>query len=213
MRTRITTAPTEVLLALPLVKTYLRVSHASEDAVISSMVSAAMRHCENHARMSFMVQTREMTFDLPLSRIDEFRLARRVDDPDGLLEGAALVRGPIKEVKSVVVEVAGEDRVVSADFYSLQKTKARVLWKAGFWEMVRGLTDFNSSQSSAPLLRISYECGLTASDFQATYPDVVDAVMSTVQNMYENRGTLYPIPAAAQAILGQYWTSYTNRTA
>lgn len=203
MRTKLITPPTEEPLALAVAKQYLRVTHSLEDALITQQILSARRICEEASRRSFITQTRSMTFAIP--RADVERLIEgsgKIEDPDGIYKGAQLIRGPVASVTSInrVRNDTGESQVVDAGLFDVRADTNRIQWRADFWEPCR---DFDT-------LSIVYVCGQPKAQFLASCPDLMEAMMIVLGNLYENRGfATQQVPIEAQAILGRYWMPYT----
>lgn len=162
-------------------KTYLRISGSSEDALIQSLIDAATAWSEDYTGRQF----RENTWKLLL---DEF--ADRID----------IRRSPVKEITSITHIVSGVPAIVAASTYYLKHLTqlAEVLlvdgedWPTTTDEREQAITVF-----------------FTAAVYARALGRFNDAVKRLVAYLYENRGdctcdTESAIASGASAILGQF---------
>lgn len=196
------TPPTEEPLSLAEAKAYCRVTHASEDAVITKMIRAARVQCENRARMSFITQTRRQSGSIAHRRGIGFGLPElSSDDPDEIANGMRLVRHPVLSIASVQSESEdGTLQTIANSHYSFDAPSATIRWKSGF----RGAC------GDSKRIHVTYSAGLTVDDFAKHYPDIVDAILMLVEHKYTNRGAAEnSMPKSVSSILDPYWSSTT----
>ena len=182
MKHDVVVQPTEEPLTLKEVKTYLRVTHDSEDDLLAAEIVAARRLCENSARMSFLRQVRRSTYELPHTEYDNaFSLGVNLRDVDGISNRVYLVRGPVQSVESVMAYCNPDSMLVlDATQYFFHPAMQTIEW-------IESETD--DAFRTNNYLQVDYTAGLdNATVFMAAYPDIIDAIKITIAAMYDEKG-------------------------
>lgn len=111
----VTSAPATEPLTLTEAKLFLRVTHSSEDALITGLITAARIHCETRTRRAFITQTVTQSF------------AELFADGAPML----LARAPVASISSVTyVDSDGTTQTLSSDAYRLITTSGPTAGRA-----------------------------------------------------------------------------------
>lgn len=178
------TAPAAEPLSLTDAKNFLRVEHGDDDAIITSLVSAARNHVEALTRCALITQTWRLVLD---RWPDGGRIAPRI--------------GPLRALTAVrVFDAAGEASIIDPDIFVIDAA-AGVL-AAPAWSLpVPG-------RSIAGIeLDIDVGFGAAAGDV----PQILrQAIRMLVAHWYENRGliaigsSVAMMPASVNAMISSY---------
>lgn len=196
------TAPPEAEpLSLAEAKAHLRVTHADDDALISSLVKAARELCEAFTGRAFI--TRGLSLFL-----DRWPVPRQGEWWDGVREGAgvspadtalSLPRAPLYSVTDIrIYDEAGAASAYDANAYYVDTTgpRGRIVLKDAATPPV--------AQRRAAGIEIRYTAGYGAASASLPSP-VIEAVRQTVAHLYANRGDAnVSLPAAARGLLQPY---------
>lgn len=172
---KLVTAPTELPLTLQAAKDHLRVDGATEDALITGYLKAAVQHVQNITNRQLMPATFQLTLDtLPSS--------------------LPLPRPPFAKIVSITaIDDAGQEAVFEESFYTLDATDYTTL---------RGVvgSDWYNTYSKTV---IEYESGYESAAHVPE--DILLAIKMLLTFFYENRGDANkPMPGAVDALLGSY---------
>lgn len=193
-------APTVELIPLDLAKDYLRVTHDFEDTVILRLIKSVIRRCEKRARMTFGRQTWETMFDVPRARRDCLMPRNAsLNDADGIYRNLTLPKKPLNSIVSVgsINTADGVTATFNDTYYTLLGGK--LFWKSNFWGDVGTATN----------IIVRYTTGAaTEEEFKSKFPDLVEAILLTLDHAYNTRGEAV-FPRDAAGILASYWSSST----
>ena len=190
MAYKITTPPATEPLTLAEAKVYLRVDHATEDALITSLISAARQLVEQYTRQALIVQTVTETLDL----FPEWT-------PDNL-DAIALSVNPVIDITSInyIDQNGASQALTSLDFeLDVISHPARLTssTSASFWP---------STLLTANAVTIVYTAGYA--NAAAVPLGIVSGLYLVLGHLYANRdtkGTTMPeLPRAIQAILNPF---------
>ena len=178
------TAPAVEPLSLADAKSFLRVEHDADDAIITSLVSAARNHVEAMARCALIAQTWRLVLD---RWPEQGRIAPRI--------------GPLRAVSAArVFNAAGEAGAIDPEAFVIDRA-AGVIAAPG-WPLPA------PGRSIAGIeLDIEAGFGEAASDVP---PMLLQAIRMLVAHWYENRGliaigqTIAMMPASVNAMISSY---------
>lgn len=178
------TAPAVEPLSLADAKTFLRVEHDADDAIITSLVSAARNHVEALTRCALIAQTWRLVLD---RWPDGGRIAPRI--------------GPLRALAAVrVFNAAGEASAIDPETFVIHRA-AGVIAAPG-WSLPP------PGRSIAGIeLDLDVGFGEAASDVP---PILLQAIRILVAHWYENRGliaigqTVAMMPASVNAMISSH---------
>ncbi len=217
MRNLVVTPPTIEPVSVAELKSFMRVTHTHEDAIILVFGKGARKLCEDYARLSFLDQTRQQIFAVPQPQREYLAGAQMggfgfgwpstgaifnigmgnggLYDPDNVNRSMTLGFGPVSSITAFGLAGDGvSPEAVDSDLYTLSGNV--LTWNDGFADVSRGMNRGS----------ITYQAGCPdAATFADTYPDIKVAIQMTTAVIYENRGLSdVTIPPAARQILLQY---------
>lgn len=188
---KIDTAPSEDPVTLDEAKLFLRIDGTDEDALITSLITAATRKVENYLDRFLITQTWDVWLDfIPLEKRDARNFGGN-DWWDGVLEGPIswlrkepdliqLPRGPVQSVSSFTVYDKSDSSSAFTDFNLDNITDAaRVYLK----ENSQWPTDLRSR--NAIQIKTVYGYGDNGSDVPA---DIITAIKIILSEIYNDRG-------------------------
>lgn len=178
------TAPAAEPLSLAEAKSFLRVEHGDDDAIIASLVSAARNHVEAMTRSGLVTQTWRLVFD---RWPDGGRIRPRV--------------GPLRSLAAArVFNAAGESSAIDPEVFVIDKAAGVIAAPA--WSLPppgRGVAGIE--------LDLVIGFGDAASDIP---PMLLQAIRMLVAHWYENRGliaigqSIAMMPASVNAMISSY---------
>jgi uncharacterized phiE125 gp8 family phage protein len=174
---RITDAGSEPL-TLDEVKLHLRVDLTDDDTLITRLISAARRICENYTERSFITQTWKAS-------IDSF--------PDVV----ELLHGPVSAVSAIsYTDIDGNTQTMDASDYilDLENVIARIT----------PATSWPSTQNIINAVSVTYTAGFGSS--ASNVPDDIKAAMLLIiGKMYDQReDSVLKLPSASEYLLDPY---------
>jgi len=178
---KVITPPTEPV-TLAEARLHLRVTDTSEDALITSLITAARIYCEHYTQRAIGSQTLELA-------LDEF--------PDGSIE---LPMSPVTAITSVkYIDEAGTEQTISSANYTLDD------YSHTHWVIPAVDYVWPTPIDGANVVKVRYVAGA------ATTPATVIAAMKLmVGHFYENREsvvvgpTVAELPMAVKSLLDTY---------
>lgn len=165
MGLRTITPPSTLLVSVAEQKTFMRVEHALDDAIIEQLILAATSVAEQHTRRSLMQQSIRLT-------LDEFP------------EAIELPRGPVSSVTEVrYTDGSGADVVLSSSEYVLDNSAG----DGAAWLLPAVGSAWPATQASANALRVTYVAGVASA---ADVPRAIKTwVMLRAAQLYDSRGS------------------------
>jgi uncharacterized phiE125 gp8 family phage protein len=165
LRLKLKTAPAAEPVTLEEAKNHLRVDTAEDNALISSLITAARDLAERATRRAFITQTWQMFFD---SVTAEFEIPKP----------------PLKSVESIkVLDEDGNETTVDSSYYDVDKAEnspGRVKLKSGCcWPTHRGFASFI----------VEFKAGY--GDSGSDVPELLKkGILQLIGHLYDNRGSL-----------------------
>lgn len=198
MRLELVTAPAAEPVTLAEAKAHLRVSAASEDALITRLIGAARRHVEAVTRRRLITQTWRLY-------LDRFDSAWSSVVPQWVSDCRGIVLPDLAPVQSIAsvkyIDTAGALQTLAAGVYQLvPEAPARLFVAYGqSWPDIRGDKEG---------VRIEAVCGYGAAG-AAVPEDIVAALLLHLSHLYEHRDAVTDYPTAelgmgVQSLLSPY---------
>jgi len=160
--------PTDTI-SLASLKEYLRVDYSADDAVLTSMLTAAWKSCENFCSRLFEQRTVEVVFQSYENVYDGTRILTNQEFPLPLYPIAS-----ITSVKSRDNEGNETALTLNSEYYLISPAPRAIV-------RINNLATVYTA--SLPTYVVNYEAGY------ATTPEpVIEAIKAMVGYMYENRG-------------------------
>lgn len=185
------------------VKDYARIASGNlEDGLIQSLIGAARKQCEEFARMSISPREWRTTFRLPSYTRYGFGLGGSWHDPENVISGFTLPRGPILEFMEL--NWGTHTGTVAAKGYAYIESSQKVVWTE----------EYPHPPTGAVSLIASYKAGFAPNE--AKHPtmclapdDVRLAVTILASHLYENRAMEGQeiMPSRVQQLLRGWWSS------
>jgi|AntRauTorckE6833_2_1112554.scaffolds.fasta_scaffold07363_3 uncharacterized phiE125 gp8 family phage protein len=157
------TEPAVEPIALPELKTFLRISHDSEDAVLGNYIRAARMFCENYTGKSFITRSYKLAFDvLPRSKSIDIQ------------------RTPLVSINSVKIFAAdGSETVYAPTQYDVDTAAYRLHFNTPL-SALGGLRSYNA-------LEISFDAGYGTN--AENVPEAIrQGILIKTAELYEHRG-------------------------
>ncbi|MGM0423068.1 MAG: head-tail connector protein [Pseudomonadota bacterium] len=157
------TDPAVEPIGLAELKTFLRITHDSEDTVLGNYIRAARMFCENYTGKSFITRSYKLAFDVvPRGRVIE------------------IPRTPLVEINSVKTFAAdGSENLYEATSYDVDRVAHRLCFKAPL-NSHGGLRAYNA-------LEINFDAGYGTS--AEDIPEAIrQGVLIKTAELYEHRG-------------------------
>ncbi len=150
-------------------KSFLRITHDSEDSVLADYLKAARLFCENYTGKAFISRAYKIIFD-------------RLDDPNII----PLVKMPLVSVSTVkTYDLDNITTTVSSDDYSVDVDAGRILMKYG--------AVLNLPARDTRILEVDFTAGFGAA--ASDVPESIkQAILMKATQMYEERGDV-PVSA------------------
>jgi hypothetical protein len=180
----VSVAPSSEPLTLSETKSFLRVDHSNDDALITSLIIASRQFVEEHTGRALMPQTLNLF-------LDGFR-----EDEDPLFEGFRtgpylnfyknyidLPRAPVQSVTNIVTFDDDDTQTIfSTANYFVESTRepARIVLRTG--------STWPTALRVASSIKVTYVVGY-ANATSVPYP-IKQAMLKLVANMYEQRGDM-----------------------
>lgn len=198
---RLITGPSVEPVLLTEVKAFLRVDSSSEDDVITLLIAAARRLCEECTQRAFITQTWELTLDSFSRLADDLPFSGTVVLPTNFadVDGGVidLSRLPVQSIVSIKTYAADNtESAVDPSVYRLDSSGRVVLNDGQNWP-----TDLRTRDGVV----ITFTCGY--GDNGGDVPDPIKfAITQQVSAMYEDRKCTVVQPGV-QAILAPFVTA------
>lgn len=156
-------------ITLNALKEYLRVDYTADDSVLTAMLTAAWKSCENYCSRLFQTRTVEVVFQSYENTYDGYNVLTNQEYPLPLYPIAS-----INSVKSRDNEGNETTLTVNDDYYLISPAPRAII------RLVNLATTYTAA---LPTYIVNYEAGY------ATPPEpFLEAVKAMVGYMYENRG-------------------------
>lgn len=171
---KVTEAPANEPVILSEAKAWLKVDGTDEDAIITALIVAARRMCENYTGLSFVTQTREI-------KLDRF--------PCGFPYKILIPYGPVQEITSFAyVNSDGDTTILVQD---TDYTADLNGYLACVWPLST-MIGWPSTKYIANAVTIEYVAGYQNNDsvieLQNRIPaEIKQAILMQVATLYENR--------------------------
>ena len=178
-------------------KLWIKVDHDDEDALISSLITAARTAAEDYTRRAFITQTWKLTLDSSGGgSVPDWLPAGTYDLPVNYFSGdipTALVlpRQPVQTITSIsTYDTDGTGTVFAPANYTISGTRLVI---NEYWPS--NLRTYGGAE-------ITYVCGYGAAASSVPEP-IKTAIKMHVQLMYDDR-TACDLPAPCERLLRQY---------
>jgi hypothetical protein len=196
----ITTPPASDPVTLDEAKAFAKVDGTDEDALITSLITAAATFAEQYLRRSLVSQTLKLTLDMGMSAAYRALPEGTFEIPlsafyGGLPDVIELTRGPVQSVSSVVTyDTSNAPATFSTDNYRVDTAGGRVhLNETATWPSP--LRQFAAAE-------ITYVAGY--GDTAASVPQPIrTGILTHVQRMYDAR-IVCDLPDDCRMLLGAY---------
>jgi len=179
-------------ISVALLKARMRISVATEDALIKEYIKSATMIIEKYIRRTIVETNHILTIDQvrgELNTVNTFLGSRAV---------IYLGNPPVLDVDSLIfyTDDGTASEVSSADFY-VDKKQGRILPIGGYtWQ---------SSQRTINAVQVSYTSGLVElGDVESIDPSLVTAIAQFATQLYESRGGECELPKGTKQILNQF---------
>lgn len=176
-----TSQPAQEPITLSEAKAYLRVSHDSEDSIISAMISAARQACENHTGRAFITRTYSFYMDAwpSLGKKEWWDGMRDGVDLASPAPFVTLPHPPLVAVSALKIYASDDmSQTMDSALYYVDSAGGRLVLRAG--------TPMPLPARNANGIEISYSAGY--GDADAVPQLVKQAMRQLVAYMYEHRG-------------------------
>lgn len=184
MALTLVTAPAEEPVALADAKLHMRVDDSDENALITTLIAAARKWCENHTRRQFVTATYDWT-------LDRFPCVLRVPRP------------PLASVTSITyVDTAGTTQTVDSDDYRVDIATAPGRITEAYsasWPSTRSVTN---------AVTVRFVAGY--GDAADVPESIITAIKIMVAHWYEHREPVMPglsissVPMSVTSLLSPY---------
>ena len=175
------TPPASEPVALPDVKTFLRIDGTEDDAILTSLIASARRMGEEYTKRSFITQTWQLVMDRFLQRVISVPPGFHVGPTPSSVDGSSeinLSRLPVQQITSIkTTDSANVQTTVTPATYTLDPAGGRVLLNSGYsWPTeLRGMA----------AVEVMFIAGWSSS---ATVPGPIkQAIMQHVAASYTNK--------------------------
>lgn len=194
------TGPAKEPLTLAEVKAWAKIDHTDEDALLATLITAAVDSAQEYTRRSFLTQTWRLTIDMGRNHLYNSLEAGTYHMPvtelyGGLPNTIDLPKGPVQSVTSVVTyNTSNASATYSNTNYFLDDAGARlVLNSSAVWP---------SDLRPAATCVITYVAGY--GDDPSDIPQAIrTAMLMHVQRMYDER-IVCELPEGCERLLRQY---------
>jgi hypothetical protein len=193
-------------LSLKDIKDHIRIEHDEENEYLQILAKAAINMVESEVKKSLVQKTITITYKIPklegipsasnstgvsfVSGLDG--VGTRVSDPDRILRGIKLPRGPVTSLTSVkTIDTDGVETALDTELYYFDDVAGKIVWKNQYWY-----------DQDAIYLRVIYEAGY---EYGNIPQDIKIATLIVLTDIYENRDSeVVYIPTKAQFLLRKH---------
>ena len=204
MRTYPSTQGTLEPVSLTELKKYLRIESGDiEDAVLTSLLAASRKACEEYARIAISPREFVSVFRPAVERRNQLVGRFSLHDPDNTQDGLLLRRRPVRSLTSVTFKTRDGSEYETPD-YVYDEDEAKVIWSNGPVVPSGIVTG----------IHVKYEAGFppnSENEEEATIcvadETIKAAVMETTLAFYDDRGLdgADVLPARARGLLRGYF--------
>lgn len=185
------------------VKAWARIDGNTEDALLTSLITAARVAAEEYLRRSLITQSWRLTLDLPANRWADNLPAGTYDLPITALSGEIprtidLPKGPVQSITSVsLYNTSNSASVYDSSYYTIDTAGDRLLFND------TAVLPSNLRDRAACV--IEYVAGYGADPTNVPQP-IKTAILMHATAMYESRGQCesMDLPGGAKQLLNQY---------